>query len=272
MSATLAPVQETPGATLSAIRWKRPLVHNITNLVAMDLAANLLLAVGASPAMAHAREEVAEFVRLASALTINTGTFTQDWMEAAALAASEAGKIGLPWVLDPVGCGATKFRMSNALRLAGMKPSIIRGNASEIAALAGASKAGSEGRGVDSTLAPEAVVEEARALARESGAVVVVTGKVDIVTDGEVIREVANGHPYLTRVTAAGCALTALTGAAAAIQKDCMQAAVHALAILGVAGERAAREAKGPGSFRVALLDALYCLKPEELDEEARIS
>ncbi|MDF2096393.1 hydroxyethylthiazole kinase [Aquibaculum arenosum] len=260
-----------PGATLAAIRDTGPLVQNITNFVAMDLAANLLLSVGASPAMAHAGEEVEEFVTLASALTINTGTFTSDWLEAAVAAAAQAVATGTPWVLDPVGCGATKFRLANASRLAKMRPTIIRGNASEIAALSGASAQDSGGKGVDSTLAADAVLEQARRLALNSGAVVAVTGEVDLVTDGDAVLRVANGHMLLTRVTAAGCALTALTGAAAAVCKDPMRAARDALVIMGVAGERAAAVARGPGSFRVALLDALYNLESAQLDEEARL-
>jgi len=265
-------VEAAPGATLAAIRAGAPLVQNITNFVAMDLAANLLLAAGASPAMAHAGEEVEEFVTLAAALTVNTGTFTSDWVEAAVAAAAQAVATGTPWVLDPVGCGATKFRLANATRLSKIRPTIIRGNASEIAALSGASAAEAGGKGVDSTLASDAVLDQAARLARRSGAVVAVTGEVDLVTDGSRVVRVANGHPLMTRVTAVGCALTALTGAAAAVCPDPLRAAVDALAILGVAGERAAAVAKGPGSFRVALLDALYGLAPEEVDAEARIS
>lgn len=261
-----------PGATLAAIRNRSPLVHNITNFVAMDLAANLLLAVGASPAMAHAAEEVEEFVSLAAALTINTGTFNRDWMASAVAAAAQAGKTGTPWVLDPVGCGASRFRLDNARRLADMRPCIIRGNASEIATLAGASAEQAGGKGVDSTLAADVVVEQALRLASSSSAVVVVTGEVDVVTDGERLVRISNGHPLLTRVTAAGCALTALTGAAAAVEEDPLQAAVHALVIMGLAGEKAAQAAQGPGSFRVALLDTLYTLSADALDAEARIS
>lgn len=272
-TAAAAPKAATgPGATLAAIRARAPLVQNITNFVAMDLAANLLLAAGASPAMAHAGEEVEEFVTLAAALTVNTGTFTPDWVEAAVAAAAQAVATGTPWVLDPVGCGATKFRLTNATRLAQIRPSVIRGNASEIAALAGASAAQAGGKGVDSTLAADAVLEQAARLARRCGTVVAVTGAVDLVTDGRRVVRVANGHPLMTRVTAVGCALTALTGAAAAVCPDPLRAAVDALAILGVAGQRAAAVASGPGSFRVALLDALYALEPEELDAEARIS
>lgn len=272
MSETTASSDATPGATLAAIRTTAPLVHNITNFVAMDLAANLLLAVGASPAMAHAGDEVEEFVSLASALTVNTGTFTSDWVEAAVAAAAQAVATGTPWVLDPVGCGATKFRLANANRLSKIRPTIIRGNASEIAALAGASAQEAGGKGVDSTLASDAVLEQAARLARQLGTVVAVTGAVDVVTDGQRVVRVANGHPLLTRVTATGCALTALTGAAASVCDDPLRAAVDALAIMGVAGERAAAVARGPGSFRVALLDALYALQPDQLDAEAQVS
>lgn len=272
MSEALLETLRNPGTTLSAIRAQAPLVHNITNFVAMDLAANLLLAVGASPAMAHAEQEVEEFVALANALTINTGTFTNEWMASAVAAARSAASAGTPWVLDPVGCGATQFRHQNATRLAQMRPSIIRGNASEIAALAGSNAAESGGKGVDATVAAEAVVEQARRLAQSSETVVVVTGEVDLVTDGVRLIRVRNGHVLLTRVTATGCALTALTGAALAVCPDPMRAAVHALVILGVAGERAAAAAQGPGSFRMQLLDALYNLDAHELDREVRIS
>jgi len=272
MSATVASHTTGPGGTLAAIRARGPLIHNITNLVAMDLTANLLLAVGASPVMAHAREEVEEFVSLAAGLTINTGTLTREWLASALAAAAQATGIGRPWVLDPVGCGATRFRLESARQLARSGPSIIRGNASEIAALAGATAGQAGGRGVDSTLSADAVLEQARQLARSSGAIVAATGQVDIVTDGAQIRRVSNGHPLLTRVTAAGCALTALTGAAVAVSSEPLKAAVHALAIMGVAGERAAAKAQGPGSFRSALLDELYGLDPQELDKEARIT
>jgi len=271
MPDTAASVETTsPGATLAAIRAAAPLVQNITNFVAMDLVANLLLAVGASPAMAHAKDEVSEFVPLAGALTVNTGTFTPEWMAGAVRAAETAQARGVPWVLDPVAAQATSFRLGNARELARRRPSLIRGNASEIIALAGGAEAG--GKGVDSTAAADAAAEAAGRLARQAGCVVVVTGAVDLVTDGTRSATCGNGHPLMTRVTAVGCALTGLTGACLAVERRPMVAALHALAILGVAGERAAARARGPGSFRVALLDELWQLDPAELDAEARLA
>ncbi len=259
----------SPGQSLDAIRQTGPLVHNITNLVAMDLAANSLLAVGASPVMAHASEEVEDFVSLAGALTINIGTFTQDWQEAAVSAAVQALGNETPWVLDPVGCGATRFRMENTQRLLKIRPTVLRGNASEIAALA--NHALRSGKGVDATHWVEDVEKEAVRLAREVGVVVAVTGEVDFATDGQRNLRVSGGHPLMTRVTATGCALSALTGAFLAVEADALVAASHALACMAAAGEIAGRQAEGPGSFRVQLLDALYSLSPGKLDELAAI-
>ncbi|MEX2629592.1 MAG: hydroxyethylthiazole kinase [Tistlia sp.] len=264
---------KAPGATLAAIRHQEPLVHNITNFVAMDLAANALLAIGASPLMAHAREEVAEVVALAAALTLNIGTFSPAWVAAAELAAGEARRLGKPWVLDPVGVGATAFRRDNGRRLSALGPTVVRGNASEIRALAGLAGQGigSAGKGVDASDSVESAAEAADVLARRLDCVVAVTGEVDRVTDGRRIATVANGHAMMTRVTALGCSLTAVTGACLAVQPDAFLATVHALALVGVAGEQAAGQATGPGSLRVAYLDRLYGLSPEELDLAARI-
>lgn len=259
----------SPGATLAAIRAQGPLVHNITNFVAMDLAANALLAVGASPLMAHAREEVAEVVALAGALTVNMGTFSPAWVEAAELAAGTASRLGRPWVLDPVGVGATAFRRDNGRRLSALGPTVVRGNASEIRALAGIAESG--GKGVDAADSVESAASSADALARRLGCVVAVTGAVDRVTDGTRVATVANGHPMMTRVTALGCSLTAVTGACLAVEPDPFVAAVHALALVGVAGEQAAAAAAGPGSLRVGYLDRLYGLAPAALDAAARI-
>lgn len=265
---------DRPGATLAAIRERAPLVHNITNFVAMDLAANALLAVGASPLMAHSREEVAEVVALAGALTVNMGTFSPDWVEAAELAAREAKRLDKPWALDPVGVGATAFRRDNGRRLAAVGPTVVRGNASEIRALATLVQggAGSGGKGVDSTDSVESAAEAADALARGLGCVVAVTGALDRVTDGRRVATVGNGHPLMTRVTALGCSLTAVLGACLAVEPDPFLASVHALALVGVAGEQAAEGAAGPGSLRVAYLDRLHLLRPEELDEAVRIA
>jgi hydroxyethylthiazole kinase len=255
---------------LSHVRQRAPLVQNITNFVAMDTAANAVLAVGASPAMVHAVEEVAEFVAVADALTINIGTLSAAWVDSMRLAADTAARLRKPWVLDPVGVGATSFRRKIAAELLERRPTIVRGNASEIIALAGLAQA--RQKGVDSAQSTDEAEASALALARASGGTVVVTGAIDLVTDGTRAIRIANGHPLMTRVTALGCALTAVTGAFAAVEPDAPRAAAAATAIFGLAGEIAARTARGPGSLRVALMDALHRLDETTVRSGVRVA
>lgn len=250
-----------------ALRAEAPLVHCITNFVSMDLAANVLLAVGAAPVMAHAKEEVAEMTGLARALTVNIGTLEPAWVEAMHLAVERARQDGKPWVLDPVGAGATRYRDCALALLLKKRPAVIRGNGSEILALLGKSAA----RGVDSANASVEALDAARTLAKRTGGVVAVTGAVDYVTDGERLAAVDNGHPLMARVTATGCGLSALTAACAAVAGDPFEGALHALAIYGVAGELAAQQADGPGSFRMHFLDRLATLDRASLTERLRI-
>ncbi|MGO8101871.1 hydroxyethylthiazole kinase [Rhizobium leguminosarum] len=260
----------TPGAMLKAMREKPPLVQCITNYVAMNIAANVLLAAGASPAMVHAAEEAGEFAAIASALTINIGTLSTQWidgMQAAAKAATSAGK---PWVLDPVAHYATAFRRNEVAELVALKPTIIRGNASEIIALAGGE---SRGQGVDSRDPVEQAEGSARWLAERQRAVVAVTGAVDFVTDGERAVRIEGGSALMPQVTALGCSLTCLVGAfAATAPEDIFGATVAALSTFAIAGEEAALGAAGPGSFSWRFLDALAALDAETLDARARIS
>lgn len=240
------------------VRERAPLVHCITNFVAMDTAANAVLAIGGSPAMMHAREEVAEFAAIAQALTINIGTLTPDWVGSMKVAAEAAVRNGKPWVFDPVGVGATSLRRRSAAELMALKPTVIRGNASEIMVLAGL--AGADQKGVDSTRDVSEAEAPARQLAKAQGCVVVVTGAIDVATDGERCLRVGNGHPLMPRVTALGCALTAITGAFLAVGDDPLHSAAVATALFGLAGEIAAQDAHGPGSLRVGLMDALHNL------------
>ncbi|NKJ71689.1 hydroxyethylthiazole kinase [Rhizobium leguminosarum bv. viciae] len=260
----------TPGAMLKAMREKPPLVQCITNYVAMNIAANVLLASGASPAMVHAAEEAGEFAGIASAVTINIGTLSTQWidgMQAAAKAATSAGK---PWVLDPVAHYATAFRRNAVADLLALRPAIIRGNASEIIALAGGE---SRGQGVDSRDPVEQAEGSARWLAERQRAVVAVTGAVDFVTDGERAVRIEGGSALMPQVTALGCSLTCLVGAfAATAPEDIFGATVAALATFAIAGEEAALGAAGPGSFSWRFLDALAALDAETLDARARIS
>ena len=257
-------------ASLQAIRRGAPLVHNIANFVAMEVVANCLLALGASPAMVHAEEEVEDFVAIASSLVINIGTLSPPWVAAMVRAAERARALGRPWVLDPVGAGATPYRTRTALDLIELQPTVIRGNASEILALAGA--AAGPTKGVDSTHGADEAVHAAQQLAHGSGAVVAVTGAIDRITDGERWREVANGDPRMTRVTALGCAASATIGAFLAVQPDPLIAAAEGLAIFGLAGERAAVDAAGPGSLRWRIVDELSLLDEAVVLEGARIA
>lgn len=255
------------GDHLERMRGRAPLVHSITNFVAMDLAANVLLALGASPAMVHAREEAAEFAALAAALAVNIGTPDPAWGEAMVSSAEVMARAGRPWVLDPVAVGATGFRRDLAGRLIALGPTVVRGNASEILALAGL---GGAARGVDAGDSVEAAAAAALALARETGGVVAATGKVDFVTDGDRAYRVANGHPLMPLITALGCALDGAI-AAFCVGEAPLEASVAALAAFGVAGEVAGAAARGPGSFRTAFLDALHGLDGEALNAAARI-
>ncbi|MDF2232917.1 hydroxyethylthiazole kinase [Albimonas sp. CAU 1670] len=265
---TQTPSDLRPGARLAAMRAGAPLVHNITNYVAMNVMANVLLAAGASPAMVHAQEEAPGFAAIASALSVNIGTLSPAWAEAMEASAAAAVAAGKPWVLDPVAVFASPWRTEVCARLVALKPTAIRGNASEILALSGGTAAGS---GVDAGDEVASAEAGARALARSSGAVVAVTGPVDLVTDGERTLRVANGHPLMPKVTALGCSLTGVVAAFLASGDDPLADVAAALAYYGLAGEIAAEGARGPGSFAVAFVDALHAITPGDLDARARI-
>ncbi len=254
---------------LEAVRAGKPLVHNITNFVVMNFTANILLAAGASPVMAHAENEVEEMVAFAKALVLNIGTLDDGWIASMLKAGRKATELGVPIVLDPVGAGATRLRTEAAKRILGeTRVAIVRGNASEILALAGAA---SKGKGVDSADTVEAAAERAGILARELGVPVAITGAVDFITDGARVVRVANGHPLMGCVTGTGCGATAVIGAFAGVDSDPVSAAATALAYYGLAGERAADGAAGPGSFMIRFLDALHGLTPDDLRQGCRI-
>jgi len=254
---------------LRLVRERKPLVHQITNYVVMNETANATLTLGALPVMAHAREEVAEMVRLAGALVLNIGTLSPHWIEAMLAAGAAANEAGVPVVLDPVGAGATSFRTDTAKRILGVVDvAVLRGNAGEVATLVGVE---SEVRGVESIAAGADAEAIARAAASALGVVASVTGPVDHVSDGERTAAIANGHPLLAAVTGTGCMSSAITGCFLAVDGP-FDAAVAALVAFGVAGEDAAQDAKGPGSFHVGLYDALAALDPDSLDMRARVT
>ena len=256
------------GETLRTLRERKPLVHNITNYVVMNETANALLALGALPVMAHAREEVEEMVGLAGALAINIGTLSPPWVDAMLAAGKAANERGIPVVLDPVGAGATTYRTETARRILDeVDVTVLRGNAGEVATLVGVA---AEVRGVESIAAGGDPAELAREAARTLEVVASVTGPVDHVSDGEREVSVANGDALLAAVTGTGCMSTAITGAFLASSGDPLEAASQALQAFGIAGEDAARGAAGPGSFHVALYDALAALDPDTIDGRVR--
>jgi len=250
-------------ADLEVVRASAPLVHNITNFVVMNYSANALLAVGASPVMAHAHEEVQDMVGIAQALVLNIGTLEPDWIRSMQLALQAARTRGIPVVLDPVGAGATPYRnaaLTELLRTGA--PTIVRGNASEVMSVAGLSQ---KTRGVDSAAASGEAVHAAQALARDQGAVVCVSGADDHVVDASGRwATLSNGHPWMTRVTGVGCSASALIGAFAAVQPDPWRATLAAMACLGIVGEMAVERTQaagaGVGRLQAELLDGLQLL------------
>jgi hydroxyethylthiazole kinase len=252
------------GADLRSLRERKPLVHQITNYVVMNETANATLALGALPVMAHAPQEVEEMAAAAGALVLNIGTLSDHWIQGMLLAGGAANRAGVPIVLDPVGAGATRYRTTTAHRLLDeLEIAVVRGNAAEIATLAGQD---AEIRGVEA-VGEAAGPELADAAARELGCVASVTGPVDHVSDGKRSYAVANGHVLLGTVSGTGCMATALTGCFLAVRPEApLEAAAEALVAFGVAAEDAAAAAKGPGTFHAALYDALAALDPETLD------
>ncbi|MFJ5964182.1 hydroxyethylthiazole kinase [Bacillus sp. NPDC093026] len=243
---------------LEKVRAENPLVHNITNQVVTNFTANGLLALGASPVMANAKEEVAEMAQLADALVLNIGTLTKETVEAMIIAGRAANEKGVPVLLDPVGVGATTFRTSAANQLLQqVNMSVVRGNAAEIANLIETD--GWELKGVDAKKANGDVSALAKQAAKALHTVVVITGKVDVVSDGDVVMSIHNGHEWLTKVTGAGCLLTSIMGAFCATGEQPLHAAASALLFYGVAAEKAALQTKGngPGTFQMELLNEL---------------
>lgn len=257
---------------LSALRGAPPLTHCITNSVVTGFTANVLLALGAAPAMVDIVDEAGLFAGVASGMLINLGTPTPEQCAASREAVAGATASGTPWVLDPVAIGVLPVRTALAQELAAARPTAIRGNASEILALAGQSAGG---RGVDATDATDAAADAAIALAARHGAVVAVSGPVDLITDGRRVIRLANGDELLTRVTGGGCALgavmAAFLGAARVGGVDPLTAVAAATLVYTVAAEHAAARASGPGSFAVAFLDALAAIQPHELAPAARV-
>jgi len=250
---------------LAKIKKTKPLIHHITNWVTIYDCANIVRAIGALPVMAHAKEESADMSAIAQALVLNIGTLTPTLVESMISAGKKANEKNIPIVLDAVGVGATKLRTDKALEILDkVKVSIIKGNASEIGTLAGVK---AETKGVESINVEGNLIEIAKKLAKKRNAVVVITGKEDIVTNGEKVFIVKNGHDMLSKFVGTGCMVASLIGSFASIEKDYLKAAVAALVCFGIAGELATKESRGPGSYKENFYDEIFNLDKNKIEK-----
>jgi hydroxyethylthiazole kinase len=258
------------GPLLDQVRSQAPVVHHLTNWVTIYDCASIVKTFGASPVMAHAPEEVEEMAGLASALVLNIGTLTVELVEAMKRAARRANARGIPVVLDACGAGATRLRDVKAQELLDeVRIDILKGNASEMARLAGEDVTT---RGVDASKVSKNLAEVAQGLARARRCTAVITGAVDVVSDGKVTLRVSNGHPLMASVVGTGCMAASVIGTFAAVGPDRVRAAAAGLACYEIAAEHAARACEGPGSFKVALFDAVARLDARTVEREHRIS
>lgn len=263
--------------SVCAVRESAPLIHSITNYVVMNSTANALLAIGASPIMAHAPEEMQEIVSIAGGLVLNIGTLSAPWIESMVCAGKYAHKRAIPIMLDPVGAGASRLRTETAMRLINTAlPSVIRGNGSEIMALNGA---GGMTKGVDSMLSSSDAFDSAVNLAQACGCCVAVTGATDFVTDGQHAVQILGGNAMMSSVTGMGCTATVVVGAhvvACASNRmltlqDAFNGTICGLAVMATAGGMAAERAAGPGSFQMHFLDALYSMTLQDIETQVEV-
>ncbi|MBL7054591.1 hydroxyethylthiazole kinase [Candidatus Woesearchaeota archaeon] len=249
---------------LEKIKKKKPLIHHITNWVTIYDCANITRAIGALPVMAHSKEESADMSGISSALVLNIGTLTSELIKSMKLAGKAANEKKIPIVLDAVGVGATKLRNNKAAELLDeIKIDIIKGNASEIAKLAGENV---KTKGVEATEVEADLIETAKKLAKEKNSTVVITGKEDIVTNGNETYIIKNGHDMMGSIVGTGCMATSVIASFAAVEKDYAQAAASALTCFGIAGELASKESKGPGSYKENFYDEIYNLNEEKIN------
>jgi hydroxyethylthiazole kinase len=254
--------------TICMVRKTSTLVHNITNYVVMNTTANALLAIGASPVMAHAEEEVEEMVKIASALVINMGTLSEHWVKSMKLALKKANEMKKPVVFDPVGAGATPYRnkvVAELLKTGSFD--VVRGNASEIMSMVSAAQT----KGVDSTASSHNAFDAAKIFNEKYKSVVCISGETDYVIDGKKMAKIHNGDVMMTKVTGLGCTATALIGAFIGSEKDYFLATASAMCLMGVTGELAAKISKGPGSLQLNFIDKLYNITKEEFLSAVKI-
>ncbi len=254
---------------IQAIKKFSPLVHNVTNYVVMEQTANSLLAIGASPVMAHALEEVEDMAMIANSLVLNIGTLSSPWVKAMMLALRAANSKSIPSVFDPVGSGATPYRTKVAHSILNHGAiTAIRGNASEIVSLNGSQ---SFTKGVDSSLNASDYLEQAKMLALKNKCIVWMSGKTDVVTNGLTLILIHNGHTLMGKVTGMGCTATAIAGAFLAVNQDPLLGCAYAAILMGIAGEMAAQKGNGPGSLKLAFIDTLYNISLNEIGERIRV-
>jgi len=254
---------------LKKVKKEKPLIHHITNWVTIYDCANIVRAIGALPVMAHAKEEAADMAKIASALVLNIGTLTNELIESMKIAGKAANEKGIPIVLDAVGVGATKLRDDKALELLNeLKIDIIKGNASEIAKLAGEKV---QTKGVEATQVEADLIDVAKKLANDKKATVVITGKEDIVTNGSDLYLCTNGHDMMGSIVGTGCMVASVIGSFAAVEKDYAQAAASALVCFGIAGELASRNSTGPGSYKRSFYDEIYNLNETDIHDMEKL-
>ncbi len=254
---------------LKKIKEQKPLIHHITNWVTIYDCANIVRAIGALPVMAHAKEEAGDMAKIASALVLNIGTLTNELVEAMKIAGKAANEKGIPIVLDAVGVGATKLRNDKAAELLKeLKIDIIKGNASEIAKLAGEDV---QTKGVEATKVETNLIDVGKKLANDQKATVVITGVEDIVTNGDDVYLCKNGHDMMGSIVGTGCMAASVIGAFAAVEKDYAKAAASALVVFGIAGELASRRASGPGTYKESFYDEIFNLDETDINDMEKL-
>lgn len=257
---------------LDSIKKQAPLIHNITNYVVMEFNANVLLALGASPVMAHALEEVEAMCAIAKSLVVNIGTLSKPWIESMDKAFATANQRKIPTVLDPVGAGATHYRTNVAKHFINhWHPTVIRGNPSEILAISSSTRK-TITKGVDSTLSPEAAIDSAKILSKETGSVIVISGEIDYIIHNDNTLSILNGCHLMPKIVGMGCSVSATVGSFLSINNNPLQAATHAMALFSIAGEMAAKQSQSPGSYKVHFIDALYNIKASDIKTYLKIN
>jgi hydroxyethylthiazole kinase len=255
-------MEESLWRSILSVRNNSPLVHNVTNYVVMNNTANALLAIGASPIMSHGHRELEEMVSISDALVINIGTLDEYWFKSMSISAKKASEVKKPWILDPVGVGSTAYRTNAIAELIQYKPSVIRGNATEIIALAGADV---QTKGVDSVHSSVNAIEAGAILHRKTGSVICISGEVDIIQNANKRAFIRNGHPMMRKVTGLGCTASAMIGAFMGSEPDnIFHSTIAAMSLLAIAGEIAQRYSPGPSSLQMHLLDKLYSITEPE--------